>query len=40
MPVAHAGVPFVTFQDPRAGFAAVNPTPYGAALAEPASTRR
>lgn len=39
MPVAQAGVPFVTFQDPRAGLSAVNPTPYGTALVEPASAR-
>ncbi|HEY6809044.1 MAG TPA: zf-HC2 domain-containing protein [Gemmatimonadales bacterium] len=40
MPVAQAGVPFVTFQDPRSGIAAVNPTPYGTALVEPASAHR
>jgi len=39
-PVAQAGVPFVTFQDPRATTAAGNPIPYGSALVEPVSTHR
>lgn len=38
-PVAQAGVPFVTFQDPRAMTAAGNPMPYGSALVEPVSAR-
>jgi len=36
-PVAHAGVPNVTFQDPRASVVAGNPNPYGTALVQPAS---
>jgi hypothetical protein len=36
-PVANAGVPYVTFQDPRASVLAGNPNPYGTALVEPAS---
>jgi hypothetical protein len=36
-PVAQAGVPFVTFQDPRASVVAGNPNPYGTALVQPAS---
>jgi len=39
-PVAQAGLPFVTFQDPRAVTTAGNPIPYGSALVEPVSTRR
>ena len=39
-PVAQAGVPFVTFQDPRATTAAGNPIPYGSALVEPVSAHR
>lgn len=39
-PVANAGVPFVTFQDPRASVVAGNPRPYGTALVEPASAGR
>jgi putative zinc finger protein len=39
-PVAHAGVPFVSFQDPRASVVAGNPSPYGTALVEPAATGR
>jgi hypothetical protein len=39
-PVAQAGVPFVTFQDPRATTTAGNPIPYGSALVEPVSTHR
>jgi len=38
-PVAHAGVPFVTFQDPRASVVTGNPNPYGTALVQPASAR-
>ena len=36
-PVAHASVPFVSFQDPRASVVAGNPNPYGTALVEPAT---
>ena len=39
-PVAHAGVPFVSFQDPRASVVTGNPNPYGTALVEPASAGR
>jgi anti-sigma factor RsiW len=39
-PVAHAGVPFVSFQDPRASIVAGNPNPYGTALVEPATAGR
>lgn len=39
-PVANAGVPFVTFQDPRASVIAGNPRPYGTAFVEPASAGR
>jgi predicted anti-sigma-YlaC factor YlaD len=39
-PVAQAGVPFVTFQDPRASVVISNPNPYGTALVEPAVARR
>jgi len=39
-PVAHAGVPFVSFQDPRASVVAGNPNPYGTALVEPAAAGR
>lgn len=39
-PVANAGVPFVTFQDPRAAVLAGNPRPYGTAFVEPASAGR
>ncbi len=38
-PVARAGVPFVTFQDPRANVVTGNPNPYGTALVQPASMR-
>jgi len=38
-PVARAGVPFVTFQDPRASVVTGNPNPYGTALVQPASAR-
>src|SRR5881409_2792922 len=37
---AHASVPFVSFQDPRARVVAGNPNPYGTALVEPASAGR
>ena len=36
-PVAHAGLPFVSFQDPRASVMNGNPYPYGTALVEPAT---
>lgn len=39
-PVAHAGVPFVSFQDPRASVVISNPNPYGTALVEPATAGR
>lgn len=39
-PVANAGVPYVTFQDPRASVLAGNPSPYGTALVEPAAAGR
>jgi len=39
-PVAQAGVPFVSFQDPRASVIISNPNPYGTALVEPATARR
>lgn len=39
-PVAHAGVPFVSFQDPRASVVVGNPNPYGTALVEPAAAGR
>jgi len=39
-PVANAGVPYVTFQDPRTSVLAGNPSPYGTALVEPASAGR
>lgn len=39
-PVVHAGVPFVSFQDPRASVFAGSPSPYGAPLVEPASAGR
>jgi hypothetical protein len=35
-PVAHAGVPFVSFQDPRTSVVSGNPYPYGTAYVEPA----
>lgn len=35
-PVAQAGLPFVSFQDPRAGITSGNPYPYGTAYVEPA----
>jgi len=39
-PVVQAGVPFVSFQDPRATVFTGNPNPYGTALVEPASAGR
>jgi anti-sigma factor RsiW len=39
-PVAQAGPPFVSFQDPRTGVTAGNPYPYGTAFVEPASAHR
>ena len=39
-PVVQAGVPFVSFQDPRASVVISNPNPYGTALVEPATVRR
>lgn len=39
-PVANAGVPYVTFQDPRASVLVGNPNPYGTALVEPAAAGR
>jgi anti-sigma factor RsiW len=39
-PVVQAGVPFVSFQDPRASVFAANPAPDAAALVEPASAGR
>ena len=38
-PVVQAGVPFVSFQDPRASVVISNPNPYGTALVEPATVR-
>jgi hypothetical protein len=39
-PVVQAGVPFVSFQDPRASVFAGPQAPDGAALVEPASAGR
>ena len=39
-PVAQAGLPFVSFQDPRTGVVSGNPYPYGTAFVEPASAHR
>jgi anti-sigma factor RsiW len=36
-PVAGAGLPFVSFQDPRASVVNGNPYPYGTALVQPAA---
>ena len=36
-PVANAGLPFVSFQDPRASIVGGNPYPYGTALVQPAT---
>lgn len=38
-PVLNAGLPFVTFQDPRASVVDGNPNPYGTALVQPAITQ-
>jgi hypothetical protein len=38
-PVANAGLPFVSFQDPRASVVDGNPYPYGTALVQPAMTQ-
>jgi hypothetical protein len=37
--VINAGVPLVTFQDPRATVLAGNPYPYGTAFVQPATRR-
>lgn len=37
-PVAQAGVPLISFQDPRASVLSGNSNPYGTALVQPAST--
>jgi hypothetical protein len=39
-PVVNAGIPLVTFQDPRAAVVSGNPYAYGTALVQPASTGR
>ncbi len=39
-PVAEAGPPFVSFQDPRTAVFSGNPYPYGTAFVEPASAQR
>ena len=39
-PVANAGIPLVTFQDPRAAVVSGNPYAYGTALVQPASAVR
>ena len=36
-PVVNAGLPFVSFQDPRASVVNGNPNPYGTALVQPAA---
>lgn len=38
-PLVNAGVPLVTFQDPRASVLAGNPYPYGTAFVQPAARR-
>jgi anti-sigma factor RsiW len=38
-PVANAGLPFVSFQDPRVSVVDGNPYPYGTALVQPAVTQ-
>lgn len=38
-PVANPGLPFVSFQDPRASVVDGNPYPYGTALVQPAGTQ-
>jgi anti-sigma factor RsiW len=37
-PVVNAGLPFVSFQDPRASVLNGNPSPYGTALVQPAES--
>jgi len=39
-PVAQAGLPFVSFQDPRTSVVFGNPNPYGTAFVEPANAQR
>ncbi len=39
-PVANAGLPFVSFQDPRARVVSGNPYPYSTTLFQPASASR
>jgi anti-sigma factor RsiW len=39
-PVAGAGLPFVSFQDPRASVVSGNPYPYGTVIFQPASASR
>jgi len=39
-PVAQAGLPFVSFQDPRTSVVFGNPYPYGTAFVEPANAQR
>ena len=39
-PVASAGLPFVSFQDPRARVVSGNPYPYGTTLFQPAAASR
>jgi len=39
-PVASAGLPFVSFQDPRASVVSGNPYPYGTVIFQPASASR
>jgi len=39
-PVASAGLPFVSFQDPRARVVSGNPYPYGTTFFQPASASR
>jgi len=38
-PLVNAGVPLVTFQDPRASVLAGNPYPYGTAFVQPSARR-
>jgi len=38
-PVANPGLPFVSFQDPRASVVEGNPYPYGTAFVQPAATQ-
>jgi len=39
-PIAGAGLPFVSFQDPRASVVSANPSPYGTVIFQPASASR